>query len=237
MTRTGAPAHTAGAPKPGGPKHRGPHIGPFALVSKTGLTILAVGLAVLAGGIIGLTVTYHGRYTPPHVAAPKPVLPPVGHAQTPPPPQDDQVAPPVSITIPVIGVRARLIHLGLTSTGALQVPSTITVAGWYTGSPAPGAIGSSIIAGHVDSVAGPGVFYRLNTLHPGDRIYVRERNGRVAAFGVNAIHLYPKDYFPTLKVYGATPTPQLRLITCGGTFDPDTGHYLSNVVVYATLVS
>jgi hypothetical protein len=31
------------------------------------------------------------------------------------------------------------------------------------------------------------------------------------------------------------PDAELRLITCGGTFDAQTGHYLSNVVVYATL--
>jgi hypothetical protein len=37
-------------------------------------------------------------------------------------------------------------------------------------------------------------------------------------------------------VYGPTPNAQLRLITCGGAFDPTTGHYLSNVVAFATLV-
>jgi hypothetical protein len=38
-------------------------------------------------------------------------------------------------------------------------------------------------------------------------------------------------------VYGPTPDPELRLITCGGAFDYATGHYLSNIVVYATEVS
>jgi hypothetical protein len=37
-------------------------------------------------------------------------------------------------------------------------------------------------------------------------------------------------------VYGPTPDAQLRLITCGGVFDPATGHYLSNVVAFATLI-
>lgn len=35
-------------------------------------------------------------------------------------------------------------------------------------------------------------------------------------------------------VYGPTPDAELRLITCGGAFDSATGHYLSNIVVYAT---
>jgi hypothetical protein len=49
--------------------------------------------------------------------------------------------------------------------------------------------------------------------------------------------MYLKARFPTADVYGPAPTAQLRLITCGGTFDPDTGHYLSNVIVFATLIS
>ena len=47
---------------------------------------------------------------------------------------------------------------------------------------------------------------------------------------------YPKAAFPTSIVYGATPDAELRLITCGGTFDSTTGHYLSNIIAYATLV-
>jgi sortase (surface protein transpeptidase) len=192
---------------------------------------------MLASGITGLIMAGHRHYVPPRVAAVKPVLPPVGTPQTLPPETSGQVSPPVSLTIPVIGVRTNLIHLGLTSSGALQVPGTTTVAGWYTGSPAPGSIGSSIIEGHVDSRTGPGVFYRLAELRRGDRIYVREHDGRVARFGVDSVHEYKKNVFPTLEVYGMTPTPQLRLITCGGTFDFQTGHYLSNIVVYATLAS
>ena len=51
------------------------------------------------------------------------------------------------------------------------------------------------------------------------------------------MHSYLKSRFPTGTVYGAAPNAQLRLITCGGTFDAATGHYLSNTIVYATLVS
>jgi hypothetical protein len=55
-------------------------------------------------------------------------------------------------------------------------------------------------------------------------------------FRVYAEHVYAKDRFPTEQVYGPALSPELRLITCGGTFDPATGSYLSNVVVYATQV-
>ena len=59
----------------------------------------------------------------------------------------------------------------------------------------------------------------------------------MAVFDVTGVGLYPKDRFPTAEVYGSVPGPQLRLITCGGTFDWARHSYLSNVVVYATEVS
>jgi Sortase domain len=107
------------------------------------------------------------------------------------------------------------------------------VAGWYAGSPRPGAIGSSVIVGHVDSRLGPGVFFRLGLLRPAERIYVRRGDGSVAVFRVSSVHTYLKSRFPTAAVYGPAPGPQLRLITCGGAFDPAVRSYLSNVVVYA----
>jgi sortase (surface protein transpeptidase) len=146
-------------------------------------------------------------------------------------------APPVALQIPAIGVRTRLVQLGITRQGTLQVPGSPSVAGWYTGSPRPGEIGSSIIAGHIDSYLGPGVFYRLRELHPGDRIYVRQADGMSAVFEVTAVHQYPKAHFPAAAVYGPVPDAELRLITCGGTFDYATRSYLSNIVVYSTEVS
>ncbi len=143
------------------------------------------------------------------------------------------VAPPVRLTIPAIGVRTRLIRLGLTQAGALQVPSSYQVAGWYDRSPRPGATGSAIIAGHIDSYRGPGVFFRLASLHRGDRAYVRRADGSLVVFRVTAVRLYRKTRFPTAAVYGPAAGPQLRLITCGGTFDPALRSYESNVVVYA----
>jgi sortase (surface protein transpeptidase) len=93
-----------------------------------------------------------------------------------------------------------------------------------------------VIGGHIDSRLGPGVFYRLRLLRQGSRVYVRRADGTLAAFRVTAVRTYLKSRFPTEAVYGPAPDAQLRLITCGGTFDYATGHYLSNVIVYAALV-
>lgn len=142
----------------------------------------------------------------------------------------------MSLTIPKIDVSSKLIRLGLTATGALQVPSTTAIAGWYTGSSRPGALGPAIIDGHIDSHLGPGIFFRLIELDKGDRIYVRRADGTLAVFSVTDVHVYAKDAFPTKAVYGPTPDAELRLITCGGAFDPARKSYLSNVVVYAVAV-
>lgn len=196
--------------------------------------LLAAGGAL--GGLILLTgpAAHHG--TSP-LLAPHPRRPSAGVVAAPASPVTAaRVARPVSLSIPVIGVHTRLIRLGLTAQGTLQVPASTSVAGWYTGGPRPGQVGSAVIAGHIDSYLGPGVFFRLRLLRPGDRVYVRQAGGRLAVFRVYAEHSYPKDHFPTQRVYGPAPDPELRLITCGGTFNPAAGSYLNNVVVYATQI-
>src|SRR5216683_3202285 len=137
------------------------------------------------------------------------------------------------------------VPLGLTAHapgGASQrkVPAPVrlvipAIGGWFTGGPRPGAVGAAIIAGHIDSYSGPGVFFRLRDLHRGQGIDVTRANGSVARFRIIAVRTYAKNRFPTAKVYGPAPDPELRLITCGGQFDYATGSYLSNVVVYAVL--
>lgn len=199
------------------------------------LLAVAAGLMLVIAGTAGFVVTRHPQTIKAMAITTLPI--PKGTIVAAPRLDTAPVAEPVSLTIPSIGVQTQLIHLGLTSSGALQVPPTTAVAGWYTGSPRPGAIGSSVIAGHIDSYLGPGVFYHLSQLRTGDRVYIRRADGTLAAFSVTRVEMYSKDKFPTEAVYGPTPDAELRLITCGGTFDPALGSYLSNVVVFATEVS
>jgi LPXTG-site transpeptidase (sortase) family protein len=197
----------------------------------------AAGLVVIVGGTAGLLLTHRSTPALRPVAAGVAALPvPTGPIVAPPQSAAAQVARPVSLIIPLIGVKTNLITLGLAAGGAMQVPSTSTVAGWFTGSPRPGAVGSSIIVGHVDSKSGPGIFFRLPELKKGDDVYIKRSDGTTAEFRVTEVQEYPKDQFPTDRVYGPTPDAELRLITCGGTFDSVTGHYLSNIIVYATQV-
>jgi hypothetical protein len=88
----------------------------------------------------------------------------------------------------------------------------------------------------VDSAAeGPSVFYRLGELQPGDRVSVTRADGSVADFIVDEVRRYPKDSFPTELVYGDIDHAGLRILTCGGAFDAAAGHYVDNIVVFATL--
>ncbi len=204
-------------------------------VRQAAAALLACGLLTAGTGLAGLAVASQAGHLarPPGPARIIPVPP--GRRAPAPQPSPRPVARPVRLIIPSIGVRTPLTRLGLMPSGALQVPATAAVAGWYTGSARPGAIGAAVIGGHIDSRQGPGVFYRLHLLHRGSRVYVRRANGTLAVFLVTAVRSYPKARFPTQSVYGPVPDAQLRLITCGGAFDFATGHYLSNVIAYATL--
>lgn len=206
---------------------------------------LVLGLAAAGTGAAGLVLTRHSSPAA-HPAALTATLPgtrpailpvPGGRIVAASPTAARPMPAPVSLEIPAIAVSTGLIRLGLTAAGALQVPASTSVAGWYTGSSRPGAIGPAVIAGHIDSDTGPGVFYRLDELRPGDQVYIRRTDGTAVAFRVTSVRTYPKAGFPTQAVYGATPDAELRLITCGGVFDASRGSYLSNVVVYAVAAS
>jgi sortase (surface protein transpeptidase) len=133
-----------------------------------------------------------------------------------------------------------LLQLGLNPDRTVQVPplSADSRAGWYRYSPTPGQLGPSVLLGHVDSAEyGPGVFFKLGALRPGDSVAVDRADHSEAVFRVDRVVSYPKDHFPTLEVYGNTDHAALRLITCGGKFDLSTHNYESNIVAYASLIS
>ena len=147
---------------------------------------------------------------------------------------------PVSVDIPAIGVNSRLLHLGVDADGVIAVPSLDTEANeaaWFKYSATPGQIGASVIEGHLDSLGGPAVFFRLGALRPGDTVDVSLADGVTAVFRITGVRQYRKTNFPAKAIYGATDYAALRLITCGGTFDYATGHYLSSTVVFAILIS
>ncbi|CCG03559.1 class F sortase [Blastococcus saxobsidens] len=213
-------------------------------------TALAVALALL--GVVALVVAITGQQQAPRPAATSDRIEPpaeqsatqdpaAGEAVAPAtaPPAEVQVAEPVSVTIPAIDVTSDLLRLGLNDDGTVEVPplEADDRAGWYEPGPAPGEVGPAVLLGHVDSAEhGPGIFFDLGALQPGDEVTVAREDGTVAVFAVDRIEVHPKDDFPTLEVYGNTDDAQLRLITCGGDFDSSVRSYEDNVIAFASLV-
>ncbi|MCW2614745.1 MAG: peptidase sortase [Frankiales bacterium] len=124
-------------------------------------------------------------------------------------------------------------ELGRLPDGTVDVPRQWQQVGWYAEGPRPGEAGPAVLLGHVDSKAGPAVFYRLRELRPGDRVEVVTATGAALGFVVRRVARYPKDEFPTDEVYLPTLRREVRLVTCGGTFDRGSGHYRDNVIAFA----
>ncbi|MEU6163881.1 class F sortase [Streptomyces tanashiensis] len=160
---------------------------------------------------------------------------------TPPPRPAPEPAPlarsrPVTVAVPAITIEAPVIELGLDATGRLAAPPVDNprVVGWYAQGPTPGERGTAVVVGHRDTRTGPAVFLNLNSLSSGNTVRVARADGKVAVFTVDRVRTYAKNDFPDKEVYGATGRPELRLLTCGGTFDRGKG-YEANIVVFAHL--
>lgn len=143
---------------------------------------------------------------------------------------------PASLSIPKIDVTTDLEQLGTLDDGALATPVNTDLAGWFEGGPRPGEVGPAVIAGHVSWNGDPSVFFRLTELEPGDIVTVEQEDGEKVDFEITRLEQHAKDEFPTVAVYSNTESPELRLITCGGNFDADSGHFDDNIVVFAELV-
>ncbi|MFJ2296619.1 class F sortase [Streptomyces sp. NPDC087894] len=145
---------------------------------------------------------------------------------------------PLRLRIPAIKVDAPMMKLALNATGALVPPpdNNPVLAGWYAGGTVPGAVGTAVTAGHVDTSMGPGVFHGLGSVRKGATVDIVRADGRIAVFTVYAVGVYDKADFPDEKVYGPSSRPELRVITCGGPYDKKSG-YQDNVVLFAAMTA
>jgi sortase (surface protein transpeptidase) len=130
-----------------------------------------------------------------------------------------------------------VLPIGTLRSGALALPERPSELGWYAAGAVPGdAVGSAVIAGHVDSaVYGAGPLRELLHLQLGDRIVVTDAAGTAHLYHVASRTTYRKRDLPA-DLFRVDGPAQLTLITCGGAFDRDTGNYADNVVVVAAPV-
>ncbi|MEV6109661.1 class F sortase [Streptomyces sp. NPDC051940] len=145
---------------------------------------------------------------------------------------------PTAVRIPGIDVESPLIRVGLDPEGWIEAPPPQDpwTAGWYDGSVGPGAKGTAVLVGHVDSAVGPAVFYNAGALKKGNRIEVERADGTTAVFTVYRVKLFDAEDFPGERVYRDTRHAELRLLTCGGDYTPGAG-YSGNTVVFARLTA
>ncbi len=144
---------------------------------------------------------------------------------------------PVMLTIPKLGIKTTVEQVGLTENKEMDVPSTDTTVAWYSLGKRPGEQGSAVVAGHFDArVGGPGIFFGLSELQPGDRIYIADIKGKQHVFEVIGVVIYSDEAFPTKTVFGDKTAERLNLITCEGSFDQGSGEYTERLVVYSELV-
>ncbi len=212
-----------------------------------GAVVAAAGVVAVVVGLVAQEPDAPPPPAPPATAsagpsAAAPVPSPVPSPGPSPAPVEEAPAvlpasPPVGVRIPSLGIDTPLVTLGLDAAGSMQVPEDGGSVGWYDQSPTPGERGPTVLAGHVSWQKRAGVFFDLVTLEPGSVVEVPRADGRVVTYEVTAVDQYAKDAFPTLRVYGNTEGPELRLITCGGDFDEEVGHYRDNVVVSARVVA
>ncbi|WP_330238892.1 class F sortase [Streptomyces sp. NBC_00525] len=148
---------------------------------------------------------------------------------------------PKSVEIPSIGVRAPVVPRGLDADGAIEPPSfdTPQTVGWYGAGTEPGAAGPALFVGHVDTETKPAVFYGLSAARPGAKVDVTRTDGTVAEFTIDDVQVLTRTRFDAQKAYGPRKDgrAELRLITCGGTYDQESRSYTANVVVSAYLTA
>ncbi|QKW30747.1 class F sortase [Streptomyces similanensis] len=214
-----------------GTRHRGPHrrrlLWPAA----------AVGLGlVLIHNSLGTT-----QASLPYPARPKTAVSAAPHPKTSASPDGEELprSQPKRISIPDIGVDAPFTNLSIGASGQLDAPPAddTNLVGWFQGGVSPGERGAAIVVGHVDTKTGPAVFANLSTLEPGSLIDITRSDGVVASFKIDTVDTFSKADFPNDEVYADTSDPELRLITCGGSYNRTAQDYESNVVVFAHLDS
>lgn len=145
---------------------------------------------------------------------------------------------PSTVAVDDLGVLVTVRPEGLAADGSMALPEDPSIASWYRfGSGPASESGATVIAAHVDSFEFDiGPFARLADAEVGTVVTVTSVDGSEHRYAIDAVDLAEKTGVPWDTVFDRTGDPRLVLITCGGEFDYDTGHYRSNVIVTAHLL-
>lgn len=142
---------------------------------------------------------------------------------------------PLVLEIPAINIKADVQHLGTTESGEMAVPDNEADVSWFSPGYTPGENGRAVIAGHVDGVDGPAVFWDLIKLKKGDEVRIKGE-GQELVYRVHTMESVPLELADVPGIFGYASSPELVLITCSGTYDFSRGTREERLVVYASLV-
>lgn len=139
------------------------------------------------------------------------------------------------LVIDKTGVNAKVVSVGVTKEGNMDVPGNIYDVGWYSKGAKPGAKGTAVLAGHLDNAGGePGVFAKLKDLVAGDVVKIVSPDGNEIRFKVTKTKLYGAADKPT-EVFTSSSGSHLNLITCTGSWDKNKSQYDKRLVVFTEL--
>lgn len=155
----------------------------------------------------------------------------------------EPVSPPVAIEVPSHGVQAVVSAHALLAGGALFVPVNAREVSWWSGGAAPGSDkGTIVLVSHINFNGVTGVFSDLGAYQKGQVISLHLADGRLLKYTVAAAPVEMNKTTAATKAstlydqrdsFGPAKTGRLLLVSCGGVFDNRTGHYESNIFVYA----
>ncbi len=148
-------------------------------------------------------------------------------------PKSNSVFQPVLIKIPSMDIQVPLIP-ETDPSGSLIIPSNLNQWAWWTGGASPGSsVGAVLLAGHDDSaIYGNGPAKKLWGLKQGTLAYVYGPSGQSIAYSATSLTVLLKTSLAKYAndLYSPAGSPKLVIVTCGGTFNPSTGHWDSNVI-------
>ena len=143
---------------------------------------------------------------------------------------------PLYLTIPALGVQAKVEQVGVDNQNNMDIPRDPNNAAWFKPGTVPGQVGNSVMDGHLDWYGIPqGIFFYRSSLKPGDRLYVRDDKGTDRAFVVTGQLLCVYNKCPLQDVFGKTSLTRLNLITCAGVFNRASQNYDKRLVIYSEI--
>lgn len=144
---------------------------------------------------------------------------------------------PYKIKIPSLGIDTFVERVGVASDGSMDVPKNIWNTAWFgNGGYKPGEMGNAVIAGHLDAPGTKAVFWELDKLKPGARLYLSDTGGQELTFEVIELKDYLISEAPLTQIFGPATEPRLNLITCSGVFSRASQLYNKRLVVFTKLI-